>query len=328
MVEPFEGFRIGGRYHLHEDMWPASPGFGIYIGGIAPKGRYPKTESVAILATIGEDARYGNRWDGDVLVFSGEDRRSVPDPRTSDQSPEMGGNRVLTHSPEMGVPIYCFWAKSEDDRWEYLGLGEVESWSLEPRGKRKVVEYRVALLGSASRTEAVALRREIERSVESDREPVLTEDEQRGSASAMRKLRSQVFSDRVKGAYSNKCAVCGIERRDAAGRPEVHAAHIYPVELDGADDVRNGLALCRLHHWAFDGALLGLQSDLTIRVFPKGKAVPGVAEFHGRRLAVALAEPSRRPHDLYLRARLKLSEAGWTRTSDRQSTAPSGEKTN
>jgi hypothetical protein len=33
------------------------------------------------------------------------------------------------------------------------------------------------------------------------------------------------------------------------------AAHIVPKNKNGTDDPRNGLTLCRAHHWAFDAGL-------------------------------------------------------------------------
>jgi putative restriction endonuclease len=313
MAEPFQGFEIGKRFHLHRNIWEKSPGFGINIGGIAPKGRYPRTEAVYILATVGEDTRYGNRWDGDVLVYSGEDVKSGPERYVIDQDPEKGGNRVLTHSRELGIPLYCFWAKPGEEEWTYLGLGEVDSYSLVERSGRMVVEYRISFLGVPNLAAATARREEADTEVGGHESPKLTEAGRREREGASRRVRSQAFSRLVKAAYSERCAVCGVARKDAQGRHEVQAAHIYPVELNGRDDARNGLALCRLHHWAFDGALLGIETDLVIRVLDMGRGVPGVDEFDGKILAVVPVNVDRRPHELYLKERLALSKRSWTR---------------
>src|SRR5690606_17292203 len=49
----------------------------------------------------------------------------------------------------------------------------------------------------------------------------------------------------------------------------VDAAHIVPVsDPRSSDDVTNGLALCRLHHGAYDNALLGVKSDYTVIINP------------------------------------------------------------
>jgi putative restriction endonuclease len=319
MPEPFQDFEIGKRYDLHREMWPASQGFGSYFTGIAPKGRHPKTTGVVILARLGErtrhgDApRYGNRLDGDVLVFSGEDRRGHANARTIAQSPTSGFNRVLAESSERGVPIYCFCSKETDEKWEYLGLGEVGQWSLEPRGGRSIVEFRISLLGVPNAAAESALRAEIDREVTSADPPSLKSGDTRRTTSGSRKIRSQVFSRRVRTAYGNRCGVCGVERRSAKGWPEVDGAHIYPVELDGADDIRNGLALCKLHHWAFDGGLFAIDSKLVVRVLDSGRGIPGVSELDSHGLSALPADPDARPHELYLKERFKLSMAGWTR---------------
>lgn len=75
----------------------------------------------------------------------------------------------------------------------------------------------------------------------------------------MRAFRDARFRPRVLQAYGNACAVCGTALK------LVDAAHIIPVsDPRGDDEVTNGLALCRLHHAAYDTALLGVRSDYRI----------------------------------------------------------------
>ena len=42
------------------------------------------------------------------------------------------------------------------------------------------------------------------------------------------------------------------------------SAHIVPHSANGKDDVLNGLALCRLHHWAFDVGWFTLEDNFKI----------------------------------------------------------------
>jgi putative restriction endonuclease len=58
----------------------------------------------------------------------------------------------------------------------------------------------------------------------------------------------------------------------ANGKSECEAAHIVPRGRKGADDARNGLALCRSHHWAFDNGLFGVDASGKIHI-PKDIAV-------------------------------------------------------
>ena len=81
---------------------------------------------------------------------------------------------------------------------------------------------------------------------------------------ASRKFRDQSFARQVKRAYAARCAMSGLELRNGGGRPEVEAAHILPVEENGPDTVRNGLALSGTLHWMFDRGLLAVDADYSI----------------------------------------------------------------
>lgn len=75
----------------------------------------------------------------------------------------------------------------------------------------------------------------------------------------MRAFREARFRPLVLQAYSNCCAVCGTALK------LVDAAHVIPVSDPRSDDeVTNGLALCRLHHAAYDTGLLGVRSDYRV----------------------------------------------------------------
>lgn len=78
--------------------------------------------------------------------------------------------------------------------------------------------------------------------------------------------RDPTFREEIVRAYNGKCAFCDSRRQTPNGHFEVHAAHIRPVSDDGPDLVQNGLALCRLHHWAFDNGWLAIDEDYTLLV--------------------------------------------------------------
>jgi putative restriction endonuclease len=78
-----------------------------------------------------------------------------------------------------------------------------------------------------------------------------------------RPFRDAAFSEAVKSAYYNICAVTGLKIINGGGRAEVEAAHIRPVAASGPDSVRNGIALCGTVHWMFDRGLLSLADDYT-----------------------------------------------------------------
>jgi putative restriction endonuclease len=56
----------------------------------------------------------------------------------------------------------------------------------------------------------------------------------------------------------------GLQLVNGGGRCEIEAAHIRPVENDGPDSPRNGLALSRTVHWLFDRGFLSLEDNGTI----------------------------------------------------------------
>lgn len=79
----------------------------------------------------------------------------------------------------------------------------------------------------------------------------------------MRAYRDSKFRPAVLQAYSYRCAVCGCDLK------LVDAAHIVPVSHpQSTDEVTNGIALCRLHHGAYDNALLGIQSSFRLVINP------------------------------------------------------------
>jgi putative restriction endonuclease len=85
-----------------------------------------------------------------------------------------------------------------------------------------------------------------------------------------RKYRDEAFRRHVREAYRNTCAITGLRLTNGSGRPEVQAAHIRPVECDGPDTVRNGLALTATVHWMFDRGLISVDESYRVLISPKG----------------------------------------------------------
>lgn len=83
----------------------------------------------------------------------------------------------------------------------------------------------------------------------------------------MRAYRDAKFQPAVLRAYRHQCAICSCALK------LVDAAHIVPVSHPKSTDcVTNGLALCRLHHGAYDNGLLGVQSNYRIVVNPDAES--------------------------------------------------------
>ena len=78
-------------------------------------------------------------------------------------------------------------------------------------------------------------------------------------------LRDRAFRQAILEAYGYRCAVCGMKIYSPnALQWEVEAAHIVPRSSSGKDDILNGIALCRLHHWAFDVGWFTLEDNFSI----------------------------------------------------------------
>jgi len=88
----------------------------------------------------------------------------------------------------------------------------------------------------------------------------------RSNILSSRKYRDQTFARQVKTAYRGVCAISGLELRNGGGRPEVQAAHIRPVSMNGPDIVQNGIALSGTLHWMFDRGLISVAEDMQILI--------------------------------------------------------------
>jgi len=76
------------------------------------------------------------------------------------------------------------------------------------------------------------------------------------------RLHQQYFRERVLKAYRSQCALCRLRHREL-----LDAAHILPDLLPESHPVvQNGLALCKLHHAAFDSFMLTVTPDYVIQI--------------------------------------------------------------
>lgn len=116
-----------------------------------------------------------------------------------------------------------------------------------------------------------------------------------------RVTRDQVFRRIVLRAYDERCAISGLKLINGGGRAEVMAAHIRPVEFNGPDIIRNGLALSGTAHWMFDRGLISLSDHLEILISRQANDQEGVRAFINKSgLAQAPLDPLDRPHPIFL----------------------------
>jgi putative restriction endonuclease len=77
-----------------------------------------------------------------------------------------------------------------------------------------------------------------------------------------RRLHQPVFASRVMLAYETSCAVCALGHREL-----LDAAHIIPDAATGGEPVvQNGIALCKIHHAAYDQQILGIRPDFVVEI--------------------------------------------------------------
>lgn len=143
--------------------------------------------------------------------------------------------------------------------------------------------------------------------------PVILQTRNKKVSTVLRSVRRSDFSNRIRVAYKDRCCVCEMQLE------LVDAAHIVPVGVPlGSDDTRNGLALCKLHHKAYDDGLLGILPDYSVTVSSTQmarlgaiKKLGGLALFEANlRSAIALPyNPSERPDPECLR--IGLEARGW-----------------
>lgn len=96
---------------------------------------------------------------------------------------------------------------------------------------------------------------------DADIEVVGNSERKRIVATIVRRYRAADFRNRVLGAYGHRCAMCGVQLE------LLDAAHILPVADDNStDETTNGVALCKLHHAAFDRNLVSFDESFGITV--------------------------------------------------------------
>lgn len=113
-----------------------------------------------------------------------------------------------------------------------------------------------------------------------------------------RRLHQPVFRSMVMRAYESRCAVCQLRHS-----PLLDAAHIVEDRHErGIASVRNGLALCKIHHAAYDVGILGLTPELRVEVRADildevdGPLLEhGIKKLHGQPLMVVPRRRADRP---------------------------------
>lgn len=122
------------------------------------------------------------------------------------------------------------------------------------------------------------------------------------------RLHQRRFRQLVVHAYRVRCAICQL-RHEAL----LDAAHILPDRHErGIPEIPNGLALCKIHHSAYDVHILGIDADYRVHLredILREKDGPmlrwGLQEMDKRRLWIP-SDNSKKPNRDFLQERFKL----------------------
>lgn len=101
-------------------------------------------------------------------------------------------------------------------------------------------------------------------------------------------VRNAFFRKSVVQIYEHHCALCKMRVCSTIGQNIVDGAHIKPLSLFNDNDIRNGVSLCKNHHWAFDNGLFAIDNDYTVIVAKdfteESPNTKSIKEFDGEKL--------------------------------------------
>ena len=99
--------------------------------------------------------------------------------------------------------------------------------------------------------------------------------------------RDPAFRRLVLKSYASTCAVCGARLVTSSGISIIDTTHILPFSRFHNDDLRNGMALCKTHHWLFDKGLISVDEHyraLVSKAIEKEEPERLVSRFKGREI--------------------------------------------
>ncbi|MHA6627839.1 HNH endonuclease [Pseudonocardia sichuanensis] len=155
--------------------------------------------------------------------------------------PTHAENRALRAAMRQGAPLIWF-----------VGIAQ---------GVYKPI-YPVYLLWEEPEQQQFVIDPEVARGLVAPGRPVEEQLRRYIISETKRRLHQPVFRATVLRAYETRCAVCALRHAQL-----LDAAHIVPDrEEGGIAAVRNGLALCKIHHAAYDSSVLGIRPDLVVEI--------------------------------------------------------------
>lgn len=270
------------QVHLHGDVLPRQvleQGFnyaGHRVRLLGPQGIFkPKILDIPLSITTVPSGPYDDGFSKDGLLLY---RYRGTDPRHAD-------NVGLREAMSRRIPLVYFHRVVEG---KYLAVWPVFIVGDDPSMLTFKVEVDDAKFAS------------LETGNESS--PLLTADgalEARRSyisTTVRQRIHQRSFRERVLRAYQEQCALCRLRHEEL-----LDAAHIIPDgEPDGEPIVPNGLALCKLHHAAFDRQFLAIRPDYIVEIrkdileeHDGPMLLHGLKEMHEKKIAIPRSSQDR-----------------------------------
>lgn len=154
-------------------------------------------------------------------------------------------NRGLRETLRLGVPLIYFFGIEKS---EYLA-----TWPVYVVGDNQ-----------QDLTFSVSIDDHVVSTLDHDQQSLAVHEARRQYVTAVtvRRLHQHKFRARVLQAYRTRCAVCQLRHAEL-----LDAAHILPdSDPQGEPTIQNGMALCKIHHAAFDRHILGIRPDMCVEI--------------------------------------------------------------
>lgn len=115
-----------------------------------------------------------------------------------------------------------------------------------------------------------------------------------------RRVHQPLFRAQIIKAYERRCAICRLNHAEL-----LDAAHIIPdADVGGTASIPNGMALCKIHHAAYDRNFLGIDADYRVHIDEELLAEidgpmlqHGLKEMHGTKIDVPKPKPQQPDKD-------------------------------
>jgi len=239
----------------------------------APRGgmRRSKKTKTLVLTSDHNKNLYSNRWEGDVLHYTGMGLNG-------DQNIDFSQNRTLNESQGNGVSVFLFEVFKQG---EYVFLGQVElggipyqEMQIGKDGKeRQVWMFPICLKsGNAKINQTIINEYEEEHRRKAKRMSLdmLLQRATRGNRNQVSYrsvkvkyfIRNSYVAELAKRLANGKCELCGEEApfTDSQGNHYLEVHHIIWLSQGGADTISNTVALCPNCHRKMH--ILGCDEDV------------------------------------------------------------------